>query len=323
MNKLLVIRFSSFGDIVQALGVLPGLKEKFPNMQVDWLTKQQYRELVQVDSQVSKVLSFGKSSVNEFAKKIAENDYDLIYDAHLSLRSILLFFISKFIYRSKSRWVFRPKSRMKRVLLFSFRVNLFPKPFIGRYSYISPLKELGLKNVWAKSDWDFNRVNINKKIIPNEPYVVFAPSAAWEMKRWPISHWRKLISKYDDKRIILIGGPADHFIEDLYSLDSDRVINYSGKINLLESSFLIKHADYVVSADTGAIHVADILGVNGVLLLGPTAFGGTSGDHIKILEKDLSCRPCSKDGRGKCGQSIYQKCLVDISVEEVLTCLRS
>jgi heptosyltransferase-2 len=47
--------------------------------------------------------------------------------------------------------------------------------------------------------------------------------------------------------------------------------------------------------------------------MGPTAFGFTRSIKIKTMESDLSCRPCSKDGSGKCSQKIYQKCMVDIT----------
>jgi len=327
LKKILVVRFSSFGDIIQAMGLTSSLKNKYPNVQLDWLTKSQYENLVSLDSNISNVYSLGTSKCNhtiiKLAKIVSENNYDLVYDAHFNLRSIVLLFLSKFIYRSKAKCIFRSKNRIKRILLFFFKINLFPRPFIGRFSYISPLKNYGLMNRWVDSSWSFSEKIRNNIIIPSKPYVIFAPSAAWEMKRWPISHWNELIKQYNEKNILLIGGPEDRFIEKFVSIAPDRVKNFAGKINFEESAYLIKNADFVISADTGVIHVADLLGVAGILLLGPTAFGRTAGKHIKILEKDLSCRPCSKDGRGNCHQDIYQKCMLEISVQEVLHSLRS
>ena len=57
------------------------------------------------------------------------------------------------------------------------------------------------------------------------------------------------------------------------------------------------HADYVLSADTGVIHVAELLGKKGGLLSGPTAFGRTKLSSIKVFEANLKCMPCSKDGQ--------------------------
>ena len=72
-----------------------------------------------------------------------------------------------------------------------------------------------------------------------------------------------------------------------------------------------------ISADTGIIHVVDAHQRPGVLLNGPTAFGKTFSPTVKILEENLYCRPCSKDGRGKCERQVYQQCMVEITPERV------
>lgn len=90
-----------------------------------------------------------------------------------------------------------------------------------------------------------------------------------------------------------------------------------GKLSYLESSQVVSNADIVISGDTGIIHIADLLGVKGILLMGPSAFGYTTGDHIKILERPLYCRPCTKDGRGRCKNPAYKKCLVDLLPSDV------
>ena len=117
LKKILVVRFSSFGDIIQAMGLTSSLKNKYPNVQLDWLTKSQYENLVSLDSNISNVYSLGTSKCNhtiiKLAKIVSENNYDLVYDAHFNLRSIVLLFLSKFIYRSKAKYIFRSKNRIK------------------------------------------------------------------------------------------------------------------------------------------------------------------------------------------------------------------
>jgi heptosyltransferase-2 len=92
----------------------------------------------------------------------------------------------------------------------------------------------------------------------------------------------------------------------------------AGKLSLMESMGIVKKSNLVISADTGIIHVADLIGTPGISLIGPTAFGFPTGAHIKTLEVDLPCRPCTKDGRGNCSQKVYQKCMVDITPEMVV-----
>jgi heptosyltransferase-2 len=149
------------------------------------------------------------------------------------------------------------------------------------------------------------------------------PSAAWEMKRWPLSHWKKLIEILPEAKFMVLGGREDHlFCEELVAVDPLRVQNQAGKLSLVESCYFIKISKLVVSADTGLLHVANVLGVSAISLMGPTAFGFTTGDHIKTLEVDLSCRPCTKDGRGKCSDSLWQRCMIEIEPIKVASVVR-
>lgn len=146
-----------------------------------------------------------------------------------------------------------------------------------------------------------------------ENTIILVPSAAWEMKRWPVAHWEKLVELLSDKKFIILGGKEDFQLsEEIAEIDRQRVQNLAGKLSLVESCYIISKSLLVISADTGLLHVTDVLGVKGLSLMGPTAFGFTAGPGIKTLEVNLPCRPCTKDGSGKCSQAIWQQCMVEI-----------
>jgi heptosyltransferase-2 len=184
---------------------------------------------------------------------------------------------------------------------------------------LSPLTQIPRDSSYQNQVWNFSQdlQNKVKNMLPVTDFVVMAPSAAWEMKRWPLDHWKKLILQ-TKKYVIVVGGPGDQFCRELVAIAPSRVFNFAGKLSLLESCFLITLSTKIVSADTGMLHVADLLNVPGIALIGPTAFGFTTGIHIKTLEVKLACRPCSKDGSGGCSQKIYQRCMTEISPEMVL-----
>ncbi len=73
-------------------------------------------------------------------------------------------------------------------------------------------------------------------------------------------------------------------------------------------SNIVLRSNLVISADTGFMHAADLFRVPAFALMGPT---------VEILETALPCRPCTKDGRGKCKLAVYQKCMVDITPQQV------
>jgi heptosyltransferase-2 len=317
-KKILIIRFSSFGDIVQAMSVLPNLEDD----EVHWLTKQEFKELIAASPLVSRIWTLEKGrtlfSIVKLFWQLKSEQFDIIYDAHQNLRSSL--FISLFrIFTLNVKIISRPKDRLKRFFLFYLKLNLLPTPFQGIRSYLSPLTQIPRESRYQNQIWKFpqNLKNKVQNIIPVNDFIVIAPSAAWEMKRWPIEHWKNLILQTKNN-IIIVGGPGDHFCQELAALDPARIFNFAGKLSLLESCYLITLSKKLISADTGMLHVADLLNIPGIALIGPTAFGFTTGHHIKILEVKLNCRPCSKDGRGRCSQKIYQRCMKEISPEMVI-----
>jgi len=319
-NKVLIIRFSSFGDIVQCSSVVDVLAQESA---VHWATRADFETLVKLNSNLTKVYSLDKKlgllGLIKFALELRSENYTHVFDAHNNLRSkIIMFFLSLRLATPKT--LTRSKDRIKRILLFKFRKNLFPSPFKGVDSFLGPLSKWDIKTE-AKSplvSWSFsietqNSVNdvLNNKL-NNTAFIALAPSAAWEMKRWPIENWKKVIELMPNKTFVVFGGKDDHFCEELVVGNETRVFNFAGKLSLAESSLLVKHAELVISGDTGLLHVADVLSVKGLSLMGPTAFGFTKSKSIKTLEVDLSCRPCTKDGRGSCSQDVYKKCMVDI-----------
>ncbi len=322
-NKVLIIRFSSFGDIVQASTVVELIGNQLPSTNIHWVTRGEFRNLLSLNKSISKILTIEKNSglrgLLKLAVLLRKENYTHVYDAHSNLRSaiIKIFLLTKF---SRPKLITRSKERIKRLLLFFLRINLFPKPFRGIESYIKPLLKWNIYNELTKFpvQWSFpvDNLTISKELM-SEKFITFVPSAAWKMKRWPVSHWKKLVLLLPNIRIVILGGPDDLFCEEISQIDPTRIKNYCGKLSLLQSCDVINKSAVVISGDTGLLHVADVLGIPGVSLMGPTAFGFTTSSNIITLETNLECRPCTKDGRGTCSQSVYQKCMLDISPEAV------
>lgn len=325
INKVLIIRFSSFGDIVQCSSIVELIRQKYPDASIDWVTRSEFDYLVKLNRNISHIWSFNKKlgplGLVKLGRELRAQNYDHVYDAHNNLRSTLLSFIMRTRVFNRPSWLTRSKDRWRRVLLFTFRVNTFPRPFKGIHSYEKPLQKWGIESQRKSKfvNWDFSpdAVEKTKEFVQSGNEIVLVPSAAWEMKRWPLDLWKKLIILMPDKKFVILGGKEDLFCEELKLMAPDRVENLAGKLSLVESCALILSSPLIISADTGLLHVADVLGVKALALIGPTAFGFTSGSQIKTMEVDLSCRPCTKDGRGSCSQSIYQKCMVDITPEQV------
>lgn len=334
MEKILIIRFSSIGDIIQCMSVTSGIKTTFPNAELHWVARRDMAPLLRIDPNITKIWELDRSSgfkgLLSLAFELRRQGFTHIYDAHSNIRSsiykMILSPLSAWGIWNRPRLVTRHKNRIKRLLLFSFRINLFPKPFRAFESFQNPLKKWDITSFpQLQSGWKFTDDVLNKLhgliYLPQtqgKPIVALVPSAAWELKRWPVEYWRQVVELSPDRVFIVLGGPQDTFCQAIADSAPNRVVNLAGRTSLLESFAAIYLSSYVISGDTGFLHAADLFGKPGMAIIGPTAFGFPTGEQIKTMEIALPCRPCSKDGSTKCINVELKKCLMDIKPTDVV-----
>ena len=127
-KRILVIKFSSIGDIVLTMSPLKTLKNIFPSARVDFLTLNDFAPILEGNKYIDRIISFDRDAgfrqLTKTGKWINNSDYDLVIDFHNSLRSKIIRF---WIRNIPIRILIKP--RWKRFLLFRFRKNLFPVDF--------------------------------------------------------------------------------------------------------------------------------------------------------------------------------------------------
>jgi len=321
--RLLVVRFSSFGDIFQALEIVPHIKRVAPESEIDWLVREDFADLLRGQHGLSNVHAFDRKDsvlrLIRLAWDIAPR-YTHLYDAHSNLRSLVVrtvvrarwLLMGRF---SPSRILIRSKERLRRLLYFKlnfrfrssrFRLGVFPEPYRGAESYVKPLKNwfpqlrLEFRQVsWTShyltestsSGSDILREFLNWKArgTSDQRIVAFAPSAAWPNKRWPVDRWLKLakllLKEAEATRFLLLGGPDDGFLKTIcHELGEEVCFDAVGRSGLLESASLLEKADALIANDTGLLHVADRLQLPLVGIIGPTAFGYPSGLRSFVAE---------------------------------------
>lgn len=311
--KVLIIRFSSIGDLTQALSI-PGLINSYhPDAEIHFVTRQDLAELVLEHPAVFKVWSLdrklGFSGLRSLTKELAKENFTHIYDAHNNLRS---WYIRTFVKAAGK--LTRPMMRFKRFLLINFQINLFEKPFSGQRDLLKPLEKWNMPFKLPPTPQLFLKANKVPEL-PSGDFIVLAPSATYELKRWPLEYWDELIKRNSDKKFVVLAGPGDTFTQGLNG--NSNVLNLTGKTSLAESAAVIKKAKFAVCNDTGLLHFAEQLGVPAIALMGPAPFGFPSRPATLIMELNLPCRPCSKHGQGPCTNPSFQQCLRGISAESV------
>lgn len=322
--KILLIRFSSFGDVTQSLSLPAKIKDKFPQAQIHFITRKEFKGIIEPHPFIEKVWlldrKLGIKGLFDLGLKLRQENYLKIYDVHNNFRSRLICLIIGF--SKKLEILRRPTYRIKRILLFYFRINKYEMPFSGQRDLIEPLEKWGISRSLPPppqifpSDLDKTRAWELLQSF-DKPFIALAPSAAYFLKRWPKNYWIQLIELLPEKYFVLLGGPEDRFIEDIEKAAPYRCLNLAGKCDLSVNSAIISKSELLISNDTGLMHVAEQLGHSCIALMGPAPFGFPSRATTQILEMSLACRPCSKHGQGPCTNSKYHQCLVDIKPETV------
>lgn len=322
-KKFLILRFSSFGDVTQCLSVPTKIKDTFPDSEVHWAVRSDLSSLLENHPAIDRIWSFprkaGFQDLLSFARSLRKENFTHVYDAHNSTRS---WFIRTYLRLTqfKIHLLRKSQKRWKRFLLFRLRVNTYRYPLSGQRDLLEPLVKWGISEELPQTPQLYisaDEINDVRPLIPVGEFVALAPSAAYELKRWPSEYWKELIRLSADQKFVLLGGPEDYFIEDIRLVAPDRVWNLAGKTTLRQTSAVVKCSKLLISNDTGILHTAEQQGHPTLALMGPAPFGFPSRPSTQILERNLKCRPCSKHGQGPCVNPNFHECLRSILPTEV------
>lgn len=334
-QKVLIIRFSSFGDVTQALSLPAKLREMTARDagDVHWVTRQDMAPLLEGHPDLTRVWTLdrrrGLSGLWALIRDLKKERFTHIYDAHNNLRSHLISWCLRPPWALTRIWdppffVRKSQKRWKRFLLFRFHWNTYEMPFSGQRDLLEPLRAWGLDRRLPPAPQIFVPGPVLEKTQSllqaagfAGDFVALAPSAAFPLKRWPLSHFRDLILQNPDRRFVCLGGPEDMFIAELVAAAPERVLNLAGRLSLQESVAVVSGARGLITNDTGLLHVGEQLGKKTIALMGPAPFGFPSRESTRILQLELSCRPCSKHGQGPCVNEKFHRCLVDITPSQV------
>ncbi len=324
-KKILIIRFSSIGDIILATSPLRTIRRSYPKAQISFLTLDKFSPVLEFHNDIDLLLTISsKSSIKrlwDFRQYICRNRYDIIFDLHNSLRSrIMTMFTNSSLYQLK-------KPRLNRLLLFYFHNNQFESFFSTTKMYHESLGSIG-SNVIGKN-LPKTKVRVTKNEIESamkflilknvfDDYIVVIPGAAWKQKQWSPEKYAKLINQLDVPAI-LIGSSRDKICSKIKKL-SGNSIDLSGQTNLRRAMAIIANAKYIIGSDTGLVHAAEALNKFVYMILGPTSKETGAGLQLsksKIIEKDIWCRPCSQNGSFPCYRR-EQYCMNSIEVQDIL-----
>ena len=321
MLTVLLVRFSSIGDILLTTPLVRALRRRHPDAQLVFATKRAMAPLLSDNPHLSSVICLEPDEpITHLARRLAGIDPTDGLDLHGSLRSLALRALVR------CRWAGYSKRRVARAVLVATKIDLARQvPVAERYFEAArhldvrpdggpPEFALGLPARARVAEW------LSARGIGGGPITALAPGAAHATKRWPVTHWLALGERLRaaGHRLVIVGGPADRGLaQQLAGLGPSA----AGEFSLQETGALLAQARVVIAGDTGVMHMATGVGAPVVALFGPTvrAFGFfpyTS--RAVVLERTLNCRPCSTAGTARCPLG-HHRCLDDVHPADVVT----
>lgn len=301
--KVLVLRFSSIGDIVLTSPVLRCIKQQLPGTELHFATKQVFADLVRHNPHVDRVHELG-DDLRDLGRRLKAEGFDHVVDLHHNLRTAR---IKRALGVKASSF---PKRNIEKWLLVNFKHDRMPREHVVD-RYMHTVEELGVRNDGQGLEL-FIPASEQVPMDQLPPahaagYTVIAVGAAHATKRLPPHRLVELAGLIPGP-LVLVGGAEDQAVaRAIASAVGARAFDATGRYSILGSASLIARARAVVAHDSGAMHIAAAFQRPLVSVWGNTvpAFGmgpymPQHPERAYIAQVQLSCRPCSKIGHDRC-----------------------
>ncbi|HEX9046524.1 MAG TPA: lipopolysaccharide heptosyltransferase II [Verrucomicrobiae bacterium] len=329
--KILILKPSSLGDVIQALPVLRLLKAHWRDAEVFWWIDSSLASLLSGDPDLAGVVRFERKrwgrpqhwpEMFRSIRWLRAQHFDLVIDLQCLARSAAFAWLARGErligldeVREGARGFYDVAVRRK-----SFHTHAVDW-------YLSVLPELGVP-VHDNFTWLPARPDITAEIDRKWPpgahrWIALQPGARWENKRWPVEYFSKLArhvaKRFPEARLAILGGKDDRPLGEAISQAAPAsCLNLCGETSLLEMVEWIRRCELMVTNDTGPMHAAAALRKPLVALFGPTEprRTGPYGALDNVLRLDLPCSPCLKS---HCHSAVRDECLRRLSPDQVWT----
>ena len=321
INRILVIKLRAIGDVLLSTPVVQNLHDHFPFAQIDFLADKFASDVVIGNPWVSNVLTFDRKNDSSVGmiRQVREKKYDLIIDLFSNPRSAIITRLSGARFRAGFPFRWR-----------KYAYNIIIPPRAGNIHNIDfnldALRRLDIPVLhfqpyfplegWAKqfaAEW-FRGENLDGKQV-----VGLNPSGGWYTKRWGLEHYARLgdlIGQRYGASIIVLWGPGEEddarFIQQRMKIPAQVI----PKTTLSQLGAIIQRCAFIVSNDSGPMHIAASLGIPTLGIFGPTnplQQGPYGINHRWVRNEELDCLECSLTA---C--PIGNICMTQLEVERVL-----
>lgn len=319
--KILIVRFSSIGDIVLTTPVVRCIAAR-DKTEVHYLTKPAFASMLTSHPGIEKVHIL-EDDWGRMIEKLRAERFDTIIDLHHNLRTLRL---KKAL--GVRAYSFH-KINFQKWLMVNLKLNRLPDVHIVD-RYLDTAGVLGIKNDqegldYMLTDADISFFNQWSQQQDIGPYVAISVAAAHATKCLTPDQIAHIASGLNSE-VVLLGGPGEKALaERICKLTNRSVFNAVGHFTLGQTGACIDNSELVISHDTGVMHIAaarkkplHVIWGNTIPEFGMSPYYGKYKVYHKYYQvDDLNCRPCSKIGYEKCPKGHF-KCILEQNIEKIV-----
>lgn len=330
-NRILILRFSALGDVIQTLPILSWLRERYPTAEIGWAIDEELVPAIEGHPELNRIHPISRNRwMREMANplnwpRVAREyrayidglkacDYDLAVD----VQSLFKTSFTAFCAGIERRVGYGHNRELSGFFLNDKHFNR-KQYFDPQVFHVDHLKALARAVGCARTEFDYEAPHVPPHVdarieqmlsafAQKRTIVACAPGTQWVSKLWPERYWTQLINmllERTDMNVLLVGSKSDKDLCDrieqsLRINNSGRVLNIAGQTNISEMYSLYRRVGAAVGADSAPQHIAGAVHTPCVVaMFGPTASIRTApfgSPYTKVLstEGSLPCQPCHK-----------------------------
>ena len=345
--KILILKPSSLGDVVQALPVLRLLKSHLPASSIFWWIDSQFAPLLENDPDLTSVVRFERKrwaaprhwpEMLRSIRWLRAQNFDWVIDLQCLARSGAFAWLAngKFLIgldepREGARGFYdvavrRPSFHTHAVDWYLAVLPRVGVPLHWNFQWLpeQPAAAAELRRKWPGVA--SHRKVAGRELARTEHWIALQPGARWLTKRWPVEYFAELVrllaNHFRNTRFAILGDRKDKPLgEIILRAVPERSLNLCGETSLPEMVEWLRLCDLMVTNDTGPMHIAAALGKPLIALFGPTEPRRT-GPYRQldgVLRIALPCSPCLKS---HCDYEKLNECLNALSPRMVFESAR-
>jgi heptosyltransferase-1 len=339
--KILFIKLSAIGDVVQTLPALEAIKKLYPDSEITWVVEEAAAGVLEGHPLIDRLLvsrrkvwmrslrnpftaSRGIGDIFRFIRGLRSIRYDIAIDFQGLLKSGMLIGLAR-----ATRKIGFDRTRELSYLFLNERLPAYDIEKHALERYLEVARYLGARDPSSactlpiESEVSAIRKKIEVMNLQGRPLIAVNPVARWVTKLWPERNFAELADRLVKEKnavVIFTGSPEDRAVNDrIISRMSETAMNWAGETTLKELAALASLTSLFITTDTGPMHLAAAAGAKVLALFGPTApwRTGPYGSQHVVVRTGIACSPCFQR---KC--EIGVRCMEGITVDEVMRLIK-